>query len=308
MAEVVLRQSTGDPAADRIVRGVIGIFEQAFPDRVRGYYLRGSYARGTPTLGSDLDLFVVFPDRLDRAEVARARELSGHCALLSPILLEIITVSAHQLARPANLPLALNLKLATRLLYGQDIRATLPELSVDEYVRSVVDIPCHNYRYARDGSMLTYPLEHIDPTGEWLGFDRMEIPGAGGASTGSTKLLVATVCWTATGLIAMRAGVYVPDKAAAVAAYQEHVADEWNGLVVRVYELCRDRWHYRIPTGSRDRRELRDLCERALAFQNHFLRCYREFQLAELRSGAPERQALAAQRLDQVRFPTGRGG
>jgi hypothetical protein len=136
-------------------------------------------------------------------------------------------------------------------------------------VRSVVDTPCHNYLYARDRPTLTYPLDHIDPTGPWFGFDRVGMPGPGRDGIASTKLLVATVCWTATALVAMRAGVYVPDKGAAVAAYREHVG----------------------------------VCERALLFQNHFLRCYREFQLAELRSGVADRQVLAARQLGQIRFP-----
>jgi predicted nucleotidyltransferase len=39
---------------------VVGVFGAAFPHRVGGCYLRGSYATGTRTTGSDLDLFVVF--------------------------------------------------------------------------------------------------------------------------------------------------------------------------------------------------------------------------------------------------------
>ena len=289
---------------DRILEGVIGIVEQVHPDRVRGYYLRGSYATGAWTDGSDLDMFIVFADRMARAEADQARRLAGHCARLSPILLEIIVVSEHQLAQEANLPLALNLKLATKLVYGEDIRDDLPDFDADTYLRLVIHTPYHSYAYpAQRGDVLTCPLTHIDPDGEFYGFDQWPVPGPDGGDVPSTKLLVGTVCWTATALVALQAGVYVGDKTAAVQLYRKHVADEWTDLVSDVHQWCRNRWGYRVPPDEPDRRRLREWCDRTLAFQNHFLGHYRAYQLAELRSGEPQRQALAARQLAQIRFP-----
>lgn len=51
------------------------------------------------------------------------------------------------------------------------------------------------------------------------------------------------------------------------------------------------------------RRTLRDLCDQALNFENHFLTIYRKYQLAELASADPERQNLAIQRLREIVFP-----
>lgn len=298
-----VEQPTGNRAVDRIVEGVIGIFEQVCPDRVRGYYLRGSYATGTWTDGSDLDMFIVFSGRMERAEADQARRLAGHCARLSPVLLEIIVVSEHQLAQQANLVVALDLKLASRLVHGGDIRGDLPEFQADRYVRAVVGTPYQIYVYPaqRDGA-LAYPLRHLDPDGAFYGFDQWPVPDPGGTEVPSTKLLVGTVCWTATALVALRAGVYVGDKTAAVTLYREHIADEWTDLVADVYQWCRNRWRYRVPSAEPDRRRLREWCDRTLAFQNHFLGHYRHFLLAELRSGEPERQALAARRLAEVHF------
>lgn len=304
-----LRESTGDPAADRIVRGVIGVFAQAFPGRVRGCYLRGSYATGTRIADSDLDLFVVFQDRFpdDRVEARRAWAVARSCALLSPVLLEILVVSEQQLQQPDNHALALNLKHATRLLSGSDIRPDLPELQPDAYLRSTVDAPYASYAYPvqrRDLPALAYPLRHLDPEGPFFGFDQWRIPGPDGTDVPSTKLLVGTVGWTATAIVVLQTGRYVPDKRASADLYREHVADQWTGLVVGVHELCRDRWHYRIPATGADRRRLRELCDRALVFQNHYLLRYREFLLAELRSaGAPDRQRWAAHRLGRLQFP-----
>jgi hypothetical protein len=299
-----LAQSTGHRAVDRILEGVIGIFGQVYLHRVRGYYLRGSYATGAWTDGSDLDMFIVFADRIPPADADHARQLAAHCARLSPVLLEIIVVSEHQLAQQANLPLALNLKLATKLVYGEEIRHDLPDFDADAYLRSVIHTPYYSYAYpAQRGDVLAFPLTHIDPGGEFYGFDQWPVPGPDGAEVPSTKLLVGTVCWTATAVVALRAGVYVGDKSAAVELYRRHVADEWTDLVSDVHQWCRNRWGYRVPQAAIDRRLLRGWCDRTLAFQNHFLGHYRSYQLAELRSGEPERQALAARQLAQIRFP-----
>jgi hypothetical protein len=302
VAEPGLVESTGDRQCDRIAQGVIGIFEIAFPGRVRGFYLRGSHASGTSIAGSDLDLFIVFKDRFaDPAEYERAQALSAHCARLTPVLLEVILVGERGLRQPDGIGAALNLKLATRLLYGEDIRAELPLYDAETYVRSVVHTPYLSYTYPvqRRNGPLVYPLDHIDPDGPFFGFDQW----MDGADEPSTKLLIATVGWTATAIVALRSGQYVRDKAACVELYQKYVADEWTDLVTQVHDLCRNRWHYRLPADATDRQTLRDLCRRALDFQNHFLRLYREYQLAELASGDADRQQLATQRLTQIVFP-----
>lgn len=131
----------------------------------------------------------------------------------------------------------------------------------------------------------------------------MDVPGPDGVDRPSTKLLVASVGWTATAIVALRSGLYVPDKAACVELYRKHVADRWTGFVAQVHELCRNRWHYRIPSEDADRQTLRALCNRALDFQNHFLTLYRQYQLGELASGDASRRQLAAQRLEQIVFP-----
>jgi len=55
-----LRCSTGNVRVDTALRGAIGIFEAAFPGRIRGYYLFGSQMDGSAVAISDIDLFVVF--------------------------------------------------------------------------------------------------------------------------------------------------------------------------------------------------------------------------------------------------------
>jgi hypothetical protein len=73
--------------------------------------------------------------------------------------------------------------------------------------------------------------------------------------------------------------------------------------VEQVYTLCRNRWGYRVPSAQDDRRQLRLLCERALAFENYFLSTYGDFLLRELNDGCRENQARAVERLRQIHYP-----
>lgn len=237
---------------------------------------------------------------------ASAPERSVIIARLCSVLLEIIVIGERGLRRTDAVDASLNLKLATRLLAGEDIRPELPAFDADTYLRSVIHTPYGSYSFPeqrREAGSVTYPLGHIDPDGPFFGYDQWPMPGPDGLDEPSTKLLVATVGWTATAIIALRAGKYVRDKVACVELYREDVADEWTDLVSKVYEHCRNQWHYRIPAGDADRQTLRALCERVPDFQNHFLRLYRQYQLSELASGDIERQQLAAHRLTQIVFP-----
>lgn len=306
MVKSALLESTGDELCDQIVSGVLGAFEVTFPGRVLCCYLRGSRARGAEVAGSDLDLYIVFKDRFaDRAEAERAEALNSACAQISPVVLETLLIGENRLYDNDALEAALDIRLAARLLYGADLRSTLPAFDAPQYVRCVIHTPCNAYSLPDERPKpLTYPLNHIDPTGEFYGFDRWQTPGFD--EVRSTKLLVATVCWTATALVALRAGIYVGDKAASARLYLEHVGDHWAGLVTDVHDYCRDSWGYQVPTTDSEREALRSLCDQALGFQNHFLMVHRDYQLAELASGDAARQLLALERLNQIVFPDDR--
>lgn len=302
-----LIESTGDHRCDLITQGLIGIFDIAFPGRVLGVYLRGSHASRTSVAGSDLDLYVLFADRFaDRAEFDRARALADHCARLSPILLEIIVIGERILQLPEGVSTALDLKLGTRLVYGVDVRPGLPPFEPVSYRRSVVHTPFNSIRYPsqrRGSEVLDYPLRHLDPDGPFFGFDQWSMPGPDGVERPSTKLLVATVGWTATAIIALRTDEYVRDKAACADLYRREVGDGWTELVVQTHDLCRNRWRYGIPADDHDRSLLREICRQALDFQNHFLLLYRDYQRAELGSADSDRRQLAERRLAEVNWP-----
>jgi hypothetical protein len=72
---ITLDYSTKNPKVDRILQGTIGIFEQVFPDRIRGYYLRGSHGNGSNITNSDLDLYAIFKEDFRDATEIQNNEL-----------------------------------------------------------------------------------------------------------------------------------------------------------------------------------------------------------------------------------------
>ena len=124
--------STASAAADEALRDTIAAFEAAFPGRVRGYYVEGSYADGTGIATSDVDLTVVFRGAFrDEAERSQAGRLGDERAARSALELDVEVVDEARLAggvKPT-------FKEGSRLVYGEDIRDRLPLLPIDAWAR-----------------------------------------------------------------------------------------------------------------------------------------------------------------------------
>jgi predicted nucleotidyltransferase len=301
MAAIHLLHRTGDARIDDILRGLVGLFETVFPARIRGHYLLGSFADGTARPGSDLDLCVLFKGGFqDAAEEARALALIDHCAKISPVELDVDPIGE---PIPYRLR-AVNVKLASRVIHGEDIRDAIPLPPIDGYARDALDLAVRLVaRVRQNPTALTVPLEYPDPEGEFYGYDRRRMSDAAGATVPSTKDLVVTVGLIATAIIALQAGRYVGSKRDCIRLYRSEIGDVWAGLVTAVYENCRDHWAYRIPERAEERRRLQELCREALAFENHFLALCRDHLLAELRHEDADRRRRAVQRLREVVYP-----
>jgi hypothetical protein len=138
------------------------------------------------------------------------------------------------------------------------------------------------------------PLAYPDPAGAFYGYDSRTVRLPDGAEARSTRNLIRVTGWAATALLAHQAGRYVARKRDCHATYRAAIGDEWSDLLADIYTRCRAEWNYLIPDDAADRRRLRAICERTLAFENQFLAIYRRYLLTELR-GADDghaRQAL----------------
>jgi len=298
--DVALVAATGDAHVDALLREIVARFEAAFSGRVRGYYVIGSYGDASSVSTSDLDLDIVFKGRFEgEDERTRARELGATLQAQTVVELDI-GIGDEEGLRDGLSP---NLKLAGHCVYGEDIRDQFPLMPLVAWTRDRM-----HSSYYRLGSLfgrtapVRAPLAYPDLVGEFFGYDRRPLRLADGSLAPGTRDLIRATGWVATALLAWRAGRYVARKSECHRMYQELIGDEWASLLTAIYEDCRQRWNYRIPSDPADRAFLRQLCVRTLGFENAFLAAYKTYLLGELRGADAEGQRFARETLARMPF------
>ncbi len=298
---IQLLHLTGCQQIDDILHGLIGVFESTFPDRIRSYYLVGSYASGTASSPSDIDLRVIFKGQFIVGEEERMLQVRQFCRLISPIRLDCPPLCEHCLLHDEDwLHEPLSIKSGGLLLYGDDIQDQWPPPGFAAYVRNVTEVPVRRFSYLRDGLWpLIFPLTYPDPGGEFYGYDRLDDY----IGEPSLKGWVHAVGFVATCIVALKGGQIVARKEDWLPMYRQYVGNQWTNLLAAIYHTVIKQWSYRIPTSDDDRSLLRDLCRRTLAFENDYLLLYRTYLLDQSRLNEPARNLFAAQRLQEVVYP-----
>lgn len=301
MEALQLRTSTGNPQVDQILRDVVALFETRWPGRVRSYYLVGSYAVGEARPTSDIDLIVVAKHELQAGESETFGAIRAECQRLSAIPLDITLNSEDRLFRIGGVWF----QTASLLVYGEDVRPRVPRKPVERHIRDLMHAMYPLLARVRGNpALLRYPLDYPNPNGALRGYDVRYLDKSEAQRT-ATKDLVSNVLGVANALTLLAARQYVGSgrKSDIPEQYRLWVGDQWCELVEDVFTYCRVRWEYQIPEAPDDKARLHDLCERTLAFENHFLLHYKEFLLAELGSAESTNQLSAARRLAQILYP-----
>jgi predicted nucleotidyltransferase len=297
MKRIRLLTSTQNREVDALLQELIAAYEAAFPGRVRGYYLLGSYADGTALPVSDVDLGIVFADTFaDDHEMRRADRLIRTLDETSAIRID--GGVCDELSRPLDVRLA----RAGVLLYGEDTRDRLSLPDPTTYIRQVTGAALHFVvRHLRGGPPVTFPVGYPDPDAPLRGYDPPALAyfyprGA----PGGTKALQVTACWIATASVALATGRVVTGKKEAVRAYAEDVGDEWSGFLADVYQRCKYVWGYRMPADPIERARLDAMCEQMPRFESRYLERHRAFVLQQLRAPDPDGRLFAAGRLGWI--------
>ena len=280
--------ATGKTNVDRVLRGLVGSFEIAFPGRVRAYYVEGSQADQTGLTTSDIDINIVFKETFADDERQKALELAEYCDSLSMMEFDIDIVDEQQAAKgvgPA-------LKLASTFIYGEDTRDQFPLIPIELWARERMHIAYWlMINVFGRPPLVLLPLNYPDAEAEFYGYTRRKVRLLDGSEVDSTRDLIRVVGWIGTAIVALTSGHYVARKRDCHRLYREYVGDEWTALLEDIYGKCRGDWHYVIPQKAAERTELQTICRRTLEFENHFLSIYKSFLLSELRTGTIEVKA-----------------
>lgn len=294
-----LSASTGNPQVDSLLRGLVGIYQVTFPERLRCPYVVGSYSDGSAVPGSDLDVGVVFNEPLGDEQLAQFRQINQALARISPVRLDCGTVNPARFVDgiPAGLKAAL-------VVYGANVFAELPLEPVERALRRGMSNTFHSlYVLRQRDDRLVYPLSYPDPTGEYYGYERWGTYLGEQTFGPGVRSLVTSVTLMASCLVMLQAGQRVASKRESVLAYQKYVGDRWTEFVQRVYAHCKEVWHYQLPESARARARFRSLCRCMLAFENHFLTRCRESVLTDLMHSEEDLKELALYRLKRIAYP-----
>ena len=274
MHDIVLTTSTNNPVVDTILRTIIHSFEHVFPNRVRGYYLIGSYVEDTAVPLSDIDMFVLFANDFESLEEEELAKHQGqYCAKTSPIRLDIGAFPERKLSELHPVPRT-GLKLGSSLLYGTDVREHIPLPPLSEYYAAFIEGTRYFISLLRNGAQITIPVNYPDMNAPYYGYTNKNIPEWYPLTTQfGTKELVATTTRIASSIVVRENQIYVPGKKAAVTLFQ-NTNNLWAQFVYEVYHRCKLDWKYRVPRARHEQQHLNDLCQQMLAFENMFLQQY----------------------------------
>jgi hypothetical protein len=283
-------EAVGGVAGDAIGE-VVAAFVARFPRRMHSCYALGSYADGSASAASDLDLTIAFAGALSDAERAAAATLAANCAERSAVELDIELTDEREVMAGVS-P---NFKFGSALVYGVDIRERAPLMLLDAWTRDRMHSSW--WRIARlfaRPAVIALPLEYPEPADAFRGYTRRTLRLPDGAEVPCTRDLIRLVGWAATGLLALQCGVYVARKRDAHTLYRERIGGEWAELIEATYTLCRQRWGYLIPEEPAERARLQRLCDQTLDFERAFAAIYRPYLLDELASAEPAAVRFAA--------------
>lgn len=299
---ISLLNSTGNDEIDQILIEIIKFFEKKFYNRIRSYYLLGSYIDGSAVKASDLDVYLLFKNKITTKERyyfdrLLKNDLKFNCIDLDIVAFDEFFLSVYKghgsdvLVREG----IINLKLASLILYGHDIRENILLPSMDEYVRFTMHTPYHFIKRARLNKNLRFPLEYPDSNQKYYGYVRN---WKSHLDKEGIKLIVSIVGWISTSIVALRAKRFIGKKSDFVKIYKETINDERFSFIEEVYVNCRNKWEYRIPSNDIEDMKLQDLCKRLLEFENYFLEVYKDYLIKEY--GQNNYEELADSRLREI--------
>lgn len=201
------------------------------------------------------------------------------------------------------------IKTSSRLLYGEDIRAALPDVPFSRYVLDVIESGLFHVGIPRQREQLSYPLPeplappltYPDASEAFYGYD--VVPARRDAPRG-TRVLVALTMWIATLILALETGHVAGQKSQSLQLCKTYLPDDQRiHLVAAIYDLCKGTWRYALPEQASDREQLRALCRDVLALENEYLRLCRSYILTQLQQGEALSQRQATRILANVIYP-----
>jgi len=273
---------TEKPGIDRQLNAFINLAKTFFSVEIVSIYLLGSYIDDSAINSSDLDIAIIYNGSNDN----KINDISCFFSAFSRDLfkkeIDLYLISLDQIFHLDQKQLItregiINVKIASRLIYGTDIRDRIHMPDLDTYLKITIETPFHFMAKVRvreyildKKEKLTYP----DASDYYYGYL------SHAASTHKfveSKPILSLIGWICTALVAIKTGHMIGKKSDVKEAYRLKVNDQWAPFVEQAYQLIRNSLEYKLPENIEDRTKLRELCFELINFENHYLKEYGKF-------------------------------
>jgi hypothetical protein len=243
-------------------------------------YLTGSYAQGyavSPDV-SDIDFTLISCQNLPRETKEKLDILIEETKAELGVDLDISVIEQSSDA-PSNedhvkfsylgiafREAAMSAKLSGKLIWGEDILASLPLPSPEEYLKATAEIPFEFSNRIRGYNGLDYPLTYPNEADEFLGYLRFD------EDTGdlSTKPLISLLTWLGTATAAQLSPEKMIGNKDQCVKTLSQLAPQKGGELSYIFDKCRREWGYKVPQTQQDKQKLREICMKALEWENEY--------------------------------------
>lgn len=258
---VDLKYSTSQEVVSQTLQSCIASYELLFPSRIRSYFLVGSYLDGSAIKNSELDVIILFKQKVTLKELEAFWRLHYQLNLLSPISLGFNVIDEAYFEEGVPLHFRTN-----KLLYGQDTLKEYPDLSREVAEQRFINIAIKMiYRIHKANAPLSIPV--VFPNQKALYFDfNFKIH-----QKNTPKRLMILVARIISALLVLKTGIQPRSKRHSILCYQENIGDRWADYASEVEQTVKYKWQYQMPTTQEDQQKLTSLCKQLLEFENNFL-------------------------------------
>lgn len=243
-------------------------------------YLLGSHTDNTAVSTSDVDIAVIYrgsnPEYIKKVNsffTAHSRELFKY--EIDLYLIELGQLESLDKSKLLTREGIINVKLASELIKGEDIRDKINISDVSDYIQITIETPVHFMRQIR-GLGVDDALTIVYPNADDYYFGYLE--RAAETHLGlETKPLLTLIGWISTSLVALRSGQLIGKKSDVVKHYARYVGDEWTEYVGSAYDVIRNHLAYKLPRSPQQKEAVRRLSEKLILFEQHYMREYEKY-------------------------------
>ncbi len=261
---------------DDQIEGFINLAITFFDVKVLSIYVIGSYIDNAHIDTSDLDLVIVIDGEYDRMEkINNFFKIYSKGLFKTEIDLYVIDIKDVSGLTTADLLMReglINMLIASQLVYGEDVRDNINNLSQDKYVASTIETPqqfmCRVRGISKSTLLDKLSLLPPDKNDKYSGYLKY----------GGTKQILSLIGWIGTALIAIDSGVYIGKKSDVVPIYSSHIGDSWSSYLKMSFDLIRGTLAYGIPTSEDQKERLQEICLKLPEFERYYLYKYEQFK------------------------------